>query len=245
MEWEFSEHNDIDAIRKTAIAFMDIDPVPVSIIPGFIEHPFFSSAFMPDDGGKLVNIMDDAEAKERIITRWKRSLCNADLPKIFAMLQTKYHLVFFNYIAPYLDKKTFSEYLTYVWVASENPNQDVNVSLPEVVSWFRVADKATLMNAKELEYYNALPEKITVYRGVSVGRADKEGLSWTDKLDVAKWFAHRFDRGGKEGHILQGQVAKKDVLAYYNNRNEDELVCDSSKIYDVREALGLGASNNC
>lgn len=67
--------------------------------------------------------------------------------------------------------------------------------------------------------------KITIYRGVAQGRV-KIGLSWTDDLDQAKWFQHRFGEGNT---LLQLNVQKKDIIAYFNTRNEKEILLDVLK----------------
>lgn len=71
-----------------------------------------------------------------------------------------------------------------------------------------------------------LPEKITVYRG----EGDKstphdEALSWTLSPNIALFFAMRFAINGQAtAHIIRGVVNKEDVIAYIQDRNEEELV---------------------
>ena len=79
-----------------------------------------------------------------------------------------------------------------------------------------------------MELYKNLPESIRVYRGVAVGRNPK-GLSWTNNLEKARWFSNRFNNENEVGYIQTVVVNKKDILAYFNTRNEDELVCDIRK----------------
>lgn len=62
----------------------------------------------------------------------------------------------------------------------------------------------------------ALKEPITVYRG-----GVKQGFSWTTSLETAKWFAGRFDG---TGDIWTATVAKSDIVAYYDGRNEREII---------------------
>ena len=113
---------------------------------------------------------------------------------------------------------------------SENPNQDANITIEEFVQWFSQADRKNLMEKDELEYYNNLPETVKIYRGVAVGRAEQQGLSWTCNYETAKWFSQRFDRADEKGYIIKGEIAKKDIFAYLNGRNEDEILCNSSKV---------------
>jgi Cys-tRNA synthase (O-phospho-L-seryl-tRNA:Cys-tRNA synthase) len=85
------------------------------------------------------------------------------------------------------------------------------------------------MTEEDYEVYQSLPETFTIYRGVAVGRNPK-GLSWTQNLETARWFAHRFDREDKKGYIQMGMAKKEDVLAYFNTRNEDEIVYNSRRL---------------
>ena len=119
--------------------------------------------------------------------------------------------------------KDFSHYLADAWVSSENPSQDVNCSLSLLISWFQQADKKVLMETEDYKVYTSLPEELNIYRGVALGR-EPNGLSWTADLEKAKWFAHRFDRGDKQGYVEAAIVNKAGVLAYFNTRDEDELV---------------------
>ena len=98
------------------------------------------------------------------------------------------------------------------------------------------------MTEEEYEIYNNLPETFTVYRGVASGRNAK-GMSWTQNLEVAKWFANRFNCG-KKGYIQQATANKKDVLAYFNRRDEDEIKLPSITLDAFRSVTSLD-SHNC
>lgn len=71
-----------------------------------------------------------------------------------------------------------------------------------------------------------LPEKITVYRGEGdKSTPHNEALSWTLSPNVALFFALRFATKGQEtAHFITGTVNKEDVLAYIQDREEEELI---------------------
>jgi len=110
-----------------------------------------------------------------------------------------------------------------MWVNSENPNQDANVTTKELAKWFKECNKEKLMTAEDYEYYQKLPDKIKIYRGVAVNRNPLR-LSYTDNYESANWFAHRFDNENEKGYIIEKEISKKDVLAYFNTRSEEEIV---------------------
>ena len=78
---------------------------------------------------------------------------------------------------------------------------------------------------EEYEVYKSLPDKFTVYRGVAIGR-NPNGLSWTKSKSKAEWFSHRFDKNNNIGYVQSAIADKQNVLAYFNSRDEDEIVVD-------------------
>lgn len=145
------------------------------------------------------------------------------------LIRKPYLPTFFKCISQYLSEEDFSKFLAYIWTIVEYPNNDKNVSKFELVKYFKKANKEFLMEAKELKYLNRLPDEIIVYRGVKDNKYAKS-LSWTMKKSVAKWFVERFDA---DGEVYKAKIQKKDVLAYFNGRNESEIVLDYRKLYDI------------
>ena len=77
-----------------------------------------------------------------------------------------------------------------------------------------------LMDYEELNYFNNLPEKIVIYRG----GVSKRGISWTLDKDIAEWFANRFKAINKGGQLFEKKVFKNDCIAYFNGREEEEII---------------------
>lgn len=72
---------------------------------------------------------------------------------------------------------------------------------------------------------------ITVYRGVKEN--NYKGLSWTIDRNIAEWFAKRFSYNVNKVYLFSGHLKKKDIIAFFNCRNENEVVCDYRKIKDI------------
>jgi hypothetical protein len=75
------------------------------------------------------------------------------------------------------------------------------------------------------EFWNALPDQITVYRGSDRSRT-QGGLAWTTNLDIARFFA----TGGRGGRYLDpviapGTIAKADIFFAHRGSKESEVVC--------------------
>lgn len=215
---------------------------PVPQVAMLTNHPFVSSIFWYDmnatgngEEGRL-NYKDLSDPA--IYAEWVKMFegivdrCET-LKEVYNLWRAPYKLTFMKFCGEFLSEKDFAELLADAWVTEENPNMDVNVSQGEALKMFRKAPKEYLMQPEELAYYQALPEELDVYRGVAVGRKYL-GLSWTDDVEKARWFMHRFDTDEKKGRLLKAHVRKDKVIAYFNSRNEKELVLD---IYKCRGAI--------
>lgn len=230
--------NEVKGIAKSLLMAVDIEP-KFSIV---LNHPFTTSIFVPrtDENGGIVrgaegkcgmeNIYEDEEAYERWKNAWfKRIDCAKNVLEVITLIRDPWWLTFLKFAEPYINRRKFAELFAHGWVVSENPNMDANCTLEDYVRWFTSLKKEWLMEKEDLEVYEGLPQKLTVYRGVAVGRNPK-GLSWTANLEKAEWFAHRFDRGDKVGYVQVAKITKDEVLAYFNTRNEDEIVVNTLAI---------------
>ena len=235
---KFLKETNVDEIREIFFSFLYL-PIKETGIDFIANHPIFESftavskecvegaVKMGED--KYVLDLHNPVHLEQAIKDVREHMENANLVRIYMMIRTPYKLAFLKYAKDYMSKKDFSEYLADAWVGSENPNQDINVSIPTLYRWYKNASKKDLMVEEDYEYFLNLPDEITVYRGVGKNRNPK-GLSWTDDYNKAVWFANRWNN---KGYILKGKIKKENVLAYFNTRDEKELVCYIDNIYDL------------
>jgi hypothetical protein len=88
------------------------------------------------------------------------------------------------------------------------------------------------MEEKEQAELATFPDKLVIFRGQGGRRGLTQGLSWTMDQSKAEWFAHRFaDQGAP--FVGSGWVFKNDVFAYFNGRNESEIVVSPDSVRDV------------
>lgn len=230
--------SNLEAVKSMAKSFLYMD-IQFSEIPVIIYHPVFETTVHPamvNGDWKMLNLLNEEElsmARKAFISVLEKQ---STIFNVTMLIRKPYQLCFLKYIRQYLSKEDRDKLLASVWVNVENPNQDANVSLRTAASWFRQANKKYLMDTDEFAYYEKLPQHLTVYRGVSVGR-NPNGLSWTWSMETAKWFAHRFDIADEKGYIQMATVDKSEILAYFNGRDEDELVIDTSKIKERIEIV--------
>lgn len=60
-----------------------------------------------------------------------------------------------------------------------------------------------------------------------------KALSWSLDYEKAAWFAHRF---GEEGKVYEAQIAKEHIFAYFNSRNEQEVIVDPKHLINTSDA---------
>jgi len=87
-----------------------------------------------------------------------------------------------------------------------------------------------LMNEEDLKVYTSLPEKLIIYRGMTTEEFESGdfGVSWTLSEKLAKFFAFTYGRNfsthGKKKVVHQLEVSKNEILAYFGDRNEQEVI---------------------
>jgi hypothetical protein len=223
-----SKTTDLDSIKTIAISFLNLEPIQDEKFSFIIHHPFFQSDIFYTSNTTVVNIIEDIQGLEEARTILSHIIDHADnVDKLVELVCKPYRLTFYKYINSFLSDIDYGELLKYIWICSENPNQDVNCSLSEIKEWFRSADKKCLMSDFEYAKYSSMQamDKIKIYRGVAVNRNNK-GISWTTDKNIATWYAKRFDKkgDGEVGYVQTISVAPKEILAYFED--DDEIIAD-------------------
>ena len=226
---------EVKRITKT-IAYTKVQENKV--LPFLAIHPFISDMYWYEKvfKEKSSDIQKYSFKNPEIFDEWhsvfsERIDAAKDVDNVYMYWQKAYKLTFIKFCKQYLSQKDFGRLLADAWITEENPNMDVNVSRKEALRMFKSANKKYLMTSEEYDYYARLPESVSLYRGVSEGR-EKYGLSWTDYIDVAKWFMNRFKTADDKVKLLTCTTSKNNIIAYFNGRSEKELVLDVFKVKD-------------
>lgn len=213
---------------------MDLD---IGMIEGLspirVSHPFIEEGVSFNlKTGEVVNLIEDEDAlKKEKALRLKR-MKNMSPLQIAFCVSKPYRMLYLSLAFPYLTKKERSEIMHEVWISVENINNNVNVPQMEILKMLRRCNSKHLMGQENYEVYEKLPDTFTVYRGLQEN-AQEDGLSWTLSKDVAEWFANRFDN---EGKIIEKVIHKSEVIAYFNDRDEEEIVLDIKKVLKREKA---------
>lgn len=90
----------------------------------------------------------------------------------------------------------------------------------------RMADRRHFMDDSEFEFYQALPEIVTIYRGC--GEIEFEsgyhGISWTLDNKIAEFYASYYRNNSPRGGVIRKDVPKKHIIAYLSCRDESEVL---------------------
>lgn len=104
----------------------------------------------------------------------------------------------------------------------------------------------TIMFTDDETSYRHLPQKLTIYRGYHEA-AKREGISWSLSKTVAEDFAHiswREDAKDVPASVVTGTCLLKDVLAYTNDRGEQEIIINPKKVTGIRN-IPVGEPTLC
>lgn len=209
---------DLGAIKDKAIQLIYTEPKAEE---GFnvCQHPYISTPIIRSmDTNKSFNIFQDVEEYHRWQEQFKEDILHRkNAYSILSLIKPAYHMTFFRDINQYLSDKDFSELLAVCW-ASRGGRE---IAKSELEAWFKKANKKYLMDKREYKIFNELPEQVTVYRGVKSSQY-KCGISWTLDKQTALWYADRYD--SKEACVYGCIVDRKDILCYFDTRNEAEVI---------------------
>ena len=116
-----------------------------------------------------------------------------------------------------------------VWQDSENIHQNL-------AKWKRlwgklIENRVACMSTEDRLIFESLPDQVEVWRGTNHKRG-LGGLSWTLDQEKAAWFANRFSNPRL---VVKGLTNKRDIVAYFGERDEREIVSMRVSIISVTD----------
>jgi hypothetical protein len=204
-------------------------------LTGFVRpYPLFQGNVICLDGKNFMTITTEnwKEVNTKMLATIAEEIKGKEKEKalftIFLIISSAYRIQFLDLIKDELTAKEIGTMMSWIWTDTEFPNQYETKML---INLFEKSDKETLMDEDDKKFYDNLPEVITIYRGKQTTKAKRLGMSWTLNKEKANWFAHRWQT--QQGKLYQATIEKKYVYAYLNNREEQEVVVDPSKLKGV------------
>lgn len=148
-------------------------------------------------------------------------------------ISTIFHVIIreprvFNWVLlvkDYMSLEDFSYYYALAWQMVEHPG--INNDLSYLLGLFRSADPKVMMDEEEYEVWSNLPDEVILYRGIAKS-GNRQGLSWTLSKEKARWFKERYEKTRERGILLMAKVPKKYCVCFFNRRNEEEIILDTT-----------------
>lgn len=148
---------------------------------------------------------------------------------------------FLNFLHKYnvITDQECADALYSIWTMQER-FYDCGMAKSKMIKFMKMAEKSLVL-PDDIDKLSD-DSMITIYRGVKEN--DYKGLSWTIDKNTAIWFAKRFSYDVDKCYVFTGQLKKKDIIAFFDCRNENEVVCDYRKVKDIQCEEILLVPNN-
>lgn len=229
----------MEKVKEVALQFLYLDMEPLPEEPWLVRHPFFSaSVYKKTTNGnqyELYDLFEHPEYLEAAREPIKKAILECTSPStLMYNINPAYKMHFLKDIRRYLSVDDMSEMMSDVWSNSANPNQFYCFSKSELAKIFAACNPAVLMSEEEYDVFKKLPSEITIYRGVSsYNQKSVRVFSWTLNEEKAAWFARRLGRSGQSGTVYRAKIKKENVFAYFDGRDEQEIVVNPYKLEDI------------
>ena len=216
---------DLFAVKQQAITFLYLEPEPKPSVEFLIDYPYLDTMFgVLKSNGKMFNVYNDKDDFELFRVEMVERIQSAKtVMDILVFMCKPYRLTFFKHIQGYLDVKDFTEILKEIWIDTEFPTLNLDVTTRDLAAWFSFCDKDILMSKEDRSYLDSLPETVTVYRGVADDKF-KNGFSWSLSKEKAEWFATRLEFDDCNPVLYEFEVNKSDIVAFLSCRGEAEVI---------------------
>ena len=95
---------------------------------------------------------------------------------------------------------------------------------------YKEPEREYLMNLSERRFLENLPQRITIYRGMTENELKQKsfGYSWSLKKEVAEFFANTYQRNFATNRfkkvVHEITIDKNEVIAFFNDRKEFEII---------------------
>jgi len=233
------KQTDLEKVKEVAKMFLYFKIEQSSKYEELVFHPFISSSTEMIWDSKTntriaVDVLTDLEALEVYREMMKQRIDEATrLWDIHIMINKCYKMFFLKEIASHLSTTDIGVYLRDNFSMVENVSDDVDISKFQIMMLFKKSDLNTRMHEEDRVIFDALPNDVTIYRGVRGFNPDHaQSLSWTLDIEQARKFANRYSTGGC---VYAAIIQKGNILAYYGGRSEAEVIVDYKKLRDIKQ----------
>jgi len=134
-----------------------------------------------------------------------------------------YMSVFIKYMDSFSDEEYWKK-LAYVYILQDF--MELPYEMFKTIFSANRSNRDKLMSNEDIKFLENLPETITIYRGGATKEKNTGyGISWTLNKDIAQQFVNRKKvLANDEMEVLEITINKSKVVAYINERNEEEII---------------------
>lgn len=166
-------------------------------------------------------VREQIEQRERI---HKRCIKNKEYIRLFCLIDKPYRFLFYQQLFYDIPDEQKYEVFKDIYTSCEYGFNNLSRKFLEENFRYNKVDK---------NWFNE--DIITIYRGEGeLSTHYTEAYSWTVDIDVARWFAERFNSSGK---VYKGYIKQEDILDYMEDRNEKEILAFPEDIFDIEQVL--------
>lgn len=166
-------------------------------------------------------VREQIEQRERI---HQRCIENKEYIRLFCLIDKPYRLLFYEKLFNDIPDEQKYEVFKDIYTSCEYGFNNLSRDFLEEIFEYNKTDK---------NWFNE--DVITIYRGEGdLSTTYNEAYSWTTDINVAKWFAERFNSNGK---VYKGYIEQKYILDYLRDRNEKEVLVFPEDIFNVEQIL--------
>lgn len=139
--------------------------------------------------------------------------------ELFSMIDKKILFYLFNKLYNEIpDNQKWDTYRE-AHIRAENGFDMVNPDiLKDLLNNQYLKSKERTNNMRKLRKYG---KELTIFHGHNKGFNPKDDISWTLNKKTALFFANRF---GNDGEISEKKIRTSEVVDYFNNRHEQEII---------------------
>jgi hypothetical protein len=194
-----------------------------------IKHPFCFSHITTGNKESLSTTIKMANTYYLAVKEeWEKYKVEGGLGNFISYrVELPYRL---HFLVNHQDKLTDKEYwetLGGIFLSTENQTEDMSKWI-ELLNNPRPKRECLMYDIDDYDFFEGLPDKVEVWRGVS-DEDYVDGLSWSTEKGVAEWFAKRHPSG--ERILCNGWIEKDKILM--SSIHEHLIVCNPNDITDL------------
>lgn len=209
--------------------YLDIDPAKVFQDNSNVLDPYAyidGPIYIPLTGFGNIEMMKVMRTQDRIKKmkqHFEELIKSNDYTRVFMMMDKKLLIPMYIKLFDVIPENQRYNIFSDLYTRSEYGFEQFTPEFLKRVFQLRFESDEWKLRMKEFDADSKKDSKglITVYHGNNPNHDPKDEMSWTLKRDIAVFFANRF---GAKGKIYHKKIKRDQVLDYFTNRNESEVL---------------------